>query len=375
MAVGLPGILNTYSELQMSDHAPRFAKLAGLSNQTSSEGRRELLRQVTEHLSSAGSDGDFAGFDQLLTAVASDYSSQVRADLAKLIARSDAQFTCAAQLFAMDEIAVAEPVLRHSRVLTEDTLLKVIAEKSQNHMMAVTGRHEISERISHALVEKGDDAVVTSLLKNDKAKIAAHTFEAVAQRAQDSVMLQAPLVRRADVPADLLNDIYVKVEKGLRQEILKKFNHLSEAEIENAFRRSRDRLSKQYGGAPEDLAAANKRINAMERRGELQPAVLATLLREGPAGRTPFMAAFARLAEVEFDLIQRTVMGNDLDTVALLSRGANFDRGLFVTLAINLDGKDRGLTAAEEFGKLYESVPVVAAQRLALRFWKVRAVA
>ena len=356
----------------MSDPAPRFAKLAELSSQTSSEGRRELLRQVTEQLSSqGGGHSDFASFDQLLTAVASDYSTQVRADLAKLIAGNDALFACSAQLFALDEIAVAEPVLRHSKVLTDDTLMRVIAEKSQTHMMAVTGRHDISERVSHALVEKGDFAVVTSLLKNDRAKIASHTFEAVALRAQDSEMLQAPLVRRNDVPADLLNDLYVKVEKGLRQEILKKFNHLSEAEIEEAFNRSRDRLSKQYGVAPEDMAAATKRVNAMARHGELLPPVLVSLLREGAGSRTVFMAAFARLADVDFELIQRTVASHDLDTVALLCRGANFDRGLFVTLAINLDGKDRGLTAAEEFGKLYECVPVVAAQR-ALRFWKVR---
>jgi uncharacterized protein (DUF2336 family) len=353
----------------------RFAKLADLSNQTSSEGRRELLRQVTDHLSGgAGSPAEMASFDQLLTSVAADYSTQVRADLARLIASNDGQFACAAQLFALDEIAVAEPVLRHSRVLTDETLLRVITEKSQTHMMAVTGRHDISEQVSHALVEKGDDAVVTSLLKNAKAKIGAQTFEAVALRAQDSTVLQAPLVHRGDVPADLLNDLYMKVETGLRQEILKKFNHLSEDEIEDAFHRSRDRLSKQYGVAPEDMAAANKRIDGMARRNELQPPVLATLLREGAPGRTAFMAAFARLADVDFDLIQRTVAGHDLDTVALLCRGANFDRGLFVTLAINLDGKDRGLNAAEEFGKLYEAVPVVAAQR-ALRFWKVRAVA
>ncbi len=356
----------------MSDRAPRFSKLADLSRQTTSEGRRELLRQVTEHLShGAGSQTDIAAFDELLTSAAADYSVQVRADLARLIATNDAQFACSAQLFAMDEISVAEPVLRHSRVLTDETLMKVISEKGQTHMMAVTGRKDISERVSHALVEKGDDAVVTSLLKNSGAKIAPQTFEAVAQRAQDSVALQAPLVHRGDVPADLLNDLYTKVEKGLRQEILKKFNHLSEAEIEDAFHRSRDRLSKQYGAAPEDLATSTKRVNAMARHGELQPPTLVSLLREGAPGRTAFMLAFAKLTDVDFELIQRTVAGHDLDTVALLCRGANFDRALFVTLAINLDGKDRGLNAAEDFGKMYEAVPVMAAQR-ALRFWKVR---
>jgi hypothetical protein len=39
---------------------------------------------------------------------------------------------------------------------------------------------------------------------------------------------------------------------------------------------------------------------------------------------------------------------------------------------VGLDRSEQGLGKAEAFGKLYESVPVQAAQR-ALRFWKVRA--
>jgi uncharacterized protein (DUF2336 family) len=241
-------------------------------------------------------------------------------------------------------------------------------------MMAVTGRREISERISQALVERGNDRVVSSLLANDNAKIGAVTFEAVAQRAQDSVVLQGPLVHRKDLPADLLNDLYVKVEKGLRQEILSKFSHLSEDEVNKAIRKSRERMSKLYDAAPEDMKAANERIDILSRRGELIPTVLTGLLREGKAGRTSFVLAFARLADVEFDLVQRSVDNHDLDTIALLCRGSDFERGLFVTLAITLDGQDRGLDGANEFRKLYDSVPVLAAQR-ALRFWKVRTAA
>jgi uncharacterized protein (DUF2336 family) len=358
----------------MSLPAPRFAKLAELGKQATSEARRELLREVTEALSqSARSDTDVSAFDQLLTAVASDYASQVRADLAKLIAHNP-QFACAAQLFAMDEIAVAAPVLKHSRVLSEDTLLKVIEQKSQDHMLAVTGRREISERVSHALVERGNDQVVSSLLANSAARIAAGTFEVVAQRAQESAILQAPLIQRQDIPADLLNDLYVKVEGNLRRQILAKFSHLSDAELDAAFRKSRQRMSKQCGVVPEDMAAAAARIDVLSRRGELVPSVLVGLLREGKTGRTAFILAFARLADVEFDTVQRAIASHDLDTVALLCRGSNFERALFVTLAINLDDKDRGLDAANQFGKMYEAVPVVAAQR-ALRFWKVRAAA
>ena len=62
-------------------------------------------------------------------------------------------------------------------------------------------------------------------------------------------------------------------------------------------------------------------------------------MREGPGSRTAFKIALARLTDVEFDLVQRVVEGKDLDTLALLCRGANFNRPLFVSLAIALDGK------------------------------------
>jgi hypothetical protein len=123
---------------------------------------------------------------------------------------------------------------------------------------------------------------------------------------------------------------------------------------------------------PADMAAAKVRVGILTKQGDLKPPLLVSLLREGQSARTAFVLAFANLVDVEFDLVQRAVQEHDLDTVALLCRGADFQRALFVALAIALDGKDQGLAGADGFGQMYESVPVVAAQR-ALRFWKVRA--
>jgi hypothetical protein len=106
----------------------------------------------------------------------------------------------------------------------------------------------------------------------------------------------------------------------------------------------------------------------------LTPPALVNLMREGPASRTAFKLAFARLADVDYELIERVVEGPDLDTAALLCRGSQFDRALFMALAVGLSRSERALGGTEEFGTLYESVPVQAAQR-ALRFWRVRAAA
>lgn len=362
--------------MTMAEPAPRFALLKGLASETSSEARRELLRKVTDALSQQArppSDAEFAELDGVLAAVAQEYSLQVRTEFARLVAASVTRFCHASEQFALDDqIAVAAPVLRHSQSLTEATLLRVVNEKSQDHLMAVSQRSAVSERVSDALVERGDDAVVTSLLNNDGARIADATYEKVSVRADASPALQAPLVRRKSVPLDVLHGLYQKVEGDLRREILRKFDGASPADLEKAFERSRARITSSYRQAPDDMPAARKRIAAMQAAGHLTQPALAALLREGANSRTCFKLAFARLTDVEFDVVDRAVEADDLDTIALLCRGARFDRGLFVSLAVALDRSDRGLAAAEQFGKLYESVPIEAAQR-ALRFWKVRA--
>src|SRR6478735_3568739 len=108
-------------------------------------------------------------------------------------------------------------------------------------MMAVTQRRTVSPRLSHALVERGGDEVVSSLLGNDGAVIADNTYDMVMERADASAMLQAGLVRRKSVPLDLLNELYLKTEADLRREIVAKFGGVQAEELERAFERSRSR--------------------------------------------------------------------------------------------------------------------------------------
>ena len=364
------------SELH-TELAPRFASLAKLSAvEMTSDGRRDLLRQVSATLDAPGSaitPEAVAQFDEALTAAAADYSRQVRAEIARLVA-GHAGLTRVAESFAFDDITVAAPILRRSSALSEATLLRVVNGQSQEHLMAVTQRARVSPALSHALVEKGDDHVVSSLLQNDRAEIGADTYDRIAVRAEDSAVLQAPLVRRQGVPPELLNNLYLKAEASLKKEILARLDGIAPEEMEKAFARSRDRVTSQYA-RPADFQAAKRRIDALDYAGTLKPPVLVTLLREGKAARTAFKIALAHLTEMDIDMVERVVEGHDIDTLALLCRGAAMERAVFVTLAVALDADpNRALAGATHFMALYDSVPVAAAQR-ALRFWKARAAA
>lgn len=342
--------------------------LTELSEQDSSEKRRALLRQVTGALSHATyTPAEQAALDDLLGTVAEEYSQEVRTEFARLVAVSSHNFQIAGEKFALDMIEVAEPVLRQGRSLSDDTLLKVVSQKSQAHMLAVTGRATVSARVSHALVEHGDDTVVTALLANDGAQIADETFDMVAHRAETSTALQAPLARRKDVPPDILQGLYLKVEAQLRHEILAKFEGYPPAVLEKAFARSRDRVTRAWHKLPPDYASATQLVEMLKKRKQLVPDTLVSLLRQGTSSLTTFQVAFATLVEVEFDVIVRVTSQPDLDALALLCRGSAFDASLFVVLALALS--PQGEADPSALAALYQSVPVVAAQR-AMRFWK-----
>ena len=351
-----------------------FALLKDFASETSSDKRRDLLRRATDMFLAEGrplSEEEAQALDAVVNAVSADLSAQVRVELARKVAVSPIPFSRTARALALDHIDVARPILEQSKSLSQNDLLHVIENTSNDHMMAITQRRDIGEHVAHALATKGEDRVVASLLRNEHAQIGHDTFAHVAERAETSQALHAPFIRRQGVPLHLLNDLYLKVENGLRREILRQYEGVSPQELEAAFERSRMRLSKAYGALPEDYDAVKRRVDIAARMGKLEPPGLVPLLRAGAAKRTEFVLTFAKLAGVGYEVIDHMVSACDLDAMAMLCRAADFDRALFVTLAMLIAGRDAPMTRVKEFGELYNNVPLEAAQR-AIRFWKIR---
>lgn len=357
----------------MADSPNNFALLIELAKENSSEKRRELLRQVTDTFlspSAPRSDREAELFDEIVGAVAADLETQVRVELSCKVAASKLSIRRTARRLAFDDIQVARPVLELSPALTQSDLIEVIQQTTQDHMMAVTRRSDIGEKTSSALVARGDDPVVASLLNNPLARISRETYERVAHRAISSPVLHAPFVRRMQVPLDLLNEVYLRVSVSLRREIVAKFQGATAEDIESALEASREHLSTAYGALPADYQLAREDVDDLQKRNALQPSSLEPLLRGNK--HTSFLIAFARLVDVDFELASRLVEAKDVDALSMLCRAAGFEKNLFITLCMMILGGGGGLAKAERYGQLYEQVPVATASR-ALRFWKIRA--
>lgn len=351
----------------------RYAKLMNLAQEASSDKRRQLLNEVTDlFISSREQRTELSDdlFGDILSTVALDMEAQVRADLSNKFADMPDMPRRLALAFAHDDvITVAEPVLTRSKVLTEHDLLGVIGAKGADHMEAIARRPQVTERVTEALVARGDDRVAISLMRNQTAQINRKSMEKVVDRARTCKDLHEPVIERKNLPSDLLFQMYDEVEARLRKRVIARFADVDPKALEEALANSRAKLTAIDGKAPDDYPEAMKLITALRQTRGINGATVVNLIREKKL--TAFYIGLSEMLDLDFQMVKRMVEEQDLDGLATACRAAGFDRALFVTISVLSAGADDALGKATQMGEMYTRVPVEAAQR-AMRFFRLR---
>lgn len=361
--------------LSSTSATPKFAMLLDLAKEPSSDKRRDLLRQITDMMMAnpeKQTAESYGVLDGIAMSVVSDVTSEVRAQIAKALTESGLPLGKTARTLSLETIDIAGPVIERWHALTQSDLLEIVNTKSQAHMLAVTKRPDIEEPVSDALVSRGEDHVVASLLENSSAKIGRAAYEKISIRAGKGGSLQASFARRQNVPMDLMAKLYNSVATELRKEILHQFKSVPQDVLDASLEKSWSRVEKMYAAQPEGFEQAQIKLKKVESAGELKPALLGRLLKEGPQSRTLFFLACAKLTDVDYHLVYRFFEERDLDAFALICRAAGFDHMLFSQLAQSMNKEGDTPVCLESVTALYQAVPMDAAMR-AVRFWKVRA--
>ncbi|MAP94604.1 MAG: hypothetical protein CMK07_06585 [Ponticaulis sp.] len=350
-----------------------FARLQDLAKENSSEQRRELLRSITDMFlakSDEHSETECMLFDDVIGAVVKDMQTSVRAELADKLAESTAPVNKTLLAFAMDEdINVARPVLEKSTQLSDEDLIRVVTSRTQEHILAITKRQGVSESVSGAIVERGTEQVIASLLGNKTAEIGRESMEKVANKALNSKVLQKSFVSRENVPLDLLNELVMVVEKDLRDEIMNRFSNVSERELDAALARSRRLVRKNFGQESREQRAAIVQINQLTQYEPLTTSHLPGFLKANDAAA--FSEALNRLAGIGYQNALQIYKRRDVDGLAFVLKALDAPLNIFATTAAYVAGKFHAVNAIQEYGPVYQTVSAEAASR-ALRFWKVR---
>ncbi len=359
-------------EAQVVDTGSRLPDLIILAQEPSSEKRRALLRELTEHFfgSSQRSVAEDALYDTVLTDLTAEMEVAVRAELSARFAQSLNAPRGLIRRLANDQAEVADAVLRASSVLTDEDLLGVVRSQGQAHLRAVSERKSVSEAVSDVIVERGDDETLGTLLRNDGARLSRAATETAVERAKINPALHAATVERKSLPADLLNEMYFVVEARLRQRILEQNAAMDPVLLESALAAGRARVATDDGTLPADYSECLAYVQELGAAGQLTPTMLARFLRSG--SKTAFLIALAQLADVDFHTASSIVEKKELDALAVICKAASLDRSLFLTFAVVILGSgDSAMAQAHVYARLYSELEREAALRT-LRFWRMR---
>ena len=350
----------------------RLPELLALAEEGSSEKRRALLRELTEHFFGAPTRTatEDTLYGAILAKLADDMETAVRAELSARFANAPDAPAGLIRRLANDEAAVAGAVLAASPVLTDADLLGVVRKHGQEHLRAVSARASVSEAVSDVIVERGDDETLGTLLRNDGARLSRQASETAVERARINPALHEATVSRASLPPDLLNDMYFVVEARLRAQILEQNARMDPALLDSALAAGRNRVATDDGALPADFSECLAYVEELDAAGQLTPQMLARFLRSG--GRTSFLIALARLADIDFHTARQIIERRELDALAVVCKSADLDRALFLTYAVVLLNDDGDAMAkAHSYARMYAELSREAALRT-IRFWRLR---
>jgi uncharacterized protein (DUF2336 family) len=358
----------------MQHKTTRLKDLVDLAKERSSEKRRELLRNVTDvFLDDAPgySATERDHFGAIMSCVAREMEVAIRQQLAaKLGASEHAPHTLIRQLANDDDLNVAEDVILKSPVLKDSDLIAIARSQVQDRLALIARRPEVSEAVADAIVENGDDAVVETLVSNDGAKLTRETYERVVERSESATGIQASLVNRADLPPDLLQEMFSFVAGELRAKVVEKLDSLPPELLDEAFSETSKAFATEMRGLKDADRKAMVYVAEMARRDQLNESLLHQLIRNGKEAE--FVHAFAKLAGIRVRTVQRMVKARNTDAAAIICKAVGFDRSTFSAIACLFEGNAEGAgQGAHPLLRLYDEVTPESAQR-AMRFWRVR---
>ena len=304
-----------------------------LARDKSAQGRSVLAGIISDLFDDQGdslSDRERTLIFNILHGIIHDIEVSVRINLSsRLASRTDVPHDLLTQL-ANDEIDVAYPILTGSTVLRDIDLIDVIRLRTHEHQLALTLRNEISEEVSDALIETGQENIVESLLKNQNARISQSTMEYLVEQSRRVDTYQEPLLQRNDLKADLAKRMFMWVSAALRQHIIGRYGIDPETVDHLLEKAALEEIDKTVSDGGRGNRGAGKLAGAMLDEGMITPEALVAALADGEVSL--FMAMFARLTGLNEYLSARMVFEAGGEGMAISCKALGFPQSQFVSI-------------------------------------------
>lgn len=267
-----------------------------LLHESSAEFRAETVAKIAvEYETGDMDDGARQIAEDIFRHLARDVEVRVRQALSENLKESRIVPHDVALTLAKDVIAVAEPILKSSQVLTDEDLVEIIETQPAASLVAIAQRATVPEAVSEALVDNGDEIVVVTLVANQGAEVSETTFGKVLDTYPENDKVKESVVRREKLPVKLAERLVTMVSAHLQEHLVK--NHeLSPEVAAGVIKQSREKATLELLGSESSAADVDRLVEQLHVNRRLTPTIILRAICTGDI--TFFEAAMARLAGI-----------------------------------------------------------------------------
>jgi uncharacterized protein (DUF2336 family) len=249
----------------------------------------------------------------------------------------DARITLAAQLapipnapqkvinrLAIDEvIEVAWPVLAHSERVDDNALIESAMMLSQQHLLAISRRRVVNERVTDVLIARGDRPVLAGVAGNPGAQISELGYSTLVQRSENDDDLIERIGMRADIPRPLFLKLLTKASQQVRIKL--NAAHPQAGPVVNfAVGEATDRIQNASREESSRYEVAEAMITSLHRAGHLRDVDVSRFADDGLFEET--VIALALLCNLSIETIESAMTHERIETALVFVKAAGLSR-------------------------------------------------
>ena len=310
-----------------------MGRLAQLAVNPQGTSREEIYLAVASLYRIQGSglnERERALMHEILRRLAKDVEMAIRIALAERLADDTTAPHELILLLADDKIEVARPLLLRSPLLSDDDMLRLIAECSTAHQEAVASRENVGQPVTEVLAHSEHESVLVALVRNATARISVIAYKTLVEKSQSLASLHEPLARRADLPPQLALKMCEWVSDALKTYITQNYRITNER-LNSAFEQAETAV-KSEPPTPKSPPAqsAQKLIDKLAASGQLKAGFLLRVLHQGHLDL--FDLGLAKLVNLPLSELRAKFYQGGPKAVALACRSVGIDRCVFTTV-------------------------------------------
>ncbi|MCE3231794.1 MAG: hypothetical protein K0R98_51 [Rickettsiaceae bacterium] len=184
------------------------------------ETRMDITKKIACYYGAGGFEkGQMKIAEDIFRTLLKDTEVEIRKTLSEAIKTCDSIPKDVVVQLAKDVNEVSLPVLEFSEVLSDKDLVEIITTTEDiSKQMGVSKRKKVSEAVSQALIETGNENVVDTLLQNKNAQVSEKGYDKIVKDFSNKEKVMESVVTRENLPVNVVETM----TKLVSEEIYKK---------------------------------------------------------------------------------------------------------------------------------------------------------